>query len=427
MTATAFSWALTIGDFKFDHFGEISVSVSLPRYGENGVVTQTMNISTYSETIHSDNIVMNAEVVLSCNKCDVPKFYVISRNVDGPIIKWTCADRMSKLDDPLELGDEYFDKDDKIECSALINAVANKYGFDSVTLADESAELPGIIGKIDRTSCDGSSGRDILDMLSTAMCGYWQHGNSNDLIFLPIGHYEYHYVPYDYSPVIYSSFRVFGGLIVTDGNEIYTAGTPGSITKLTLTIDTPYASQALANQIFNSAVNDCNYYAWKCNGLAYEWMFLGALFINNQYQIYNSISLYPTSSGIFFSAQCNDVSERESEYLSAVQRKLKKKIELDRINSNMAITKKGMYFFENGYKEKSGEQSEKVKYGFEVSSGGITEYDGAMVSKVVPKSATWNADKTEAVIDYGSKKYRYKISHDGNGNVTGLSKEEITE
>ena len=92
----------------------------------------------------------------------------------------------------------------------------------------------------------------------------------------------------------------------------------------------------------------------------------------------------------------------------------------------MAITGKGLYLFENGYKAKTPEEQKKAKYGFKVENG-VTEYDGVMMSKKMPKTAKWNADKTKAVVDFGGKKYEYTVEKDADGNVTSFSKEEVKE
>ena len=104
-------------------------------------------------------------------------------------------------------------------------------------------------------------------------------------------------------------------------------------------------------------------------------------------------------------------------------------IELDRERGNASLGNEGLYLFENGYKTtQKSDPNKKVKYGFTVSEGGVTEYEGAMTSKVIPTTATVNADRTEVVIGYASgKKYKYTVTYDADGNIINTSKTEVTD
>ena len=66
-------------------------------------------------------------------------------------------------------------------------------------------------------------------------------------------------------------------------------------------------------------------------------------------------------------------------------------------------------------------------YGYKTSAGGITEYDGATIDKVMPTSITLNDDATTGVIDYGGKAYNLAVTWDDNGNISGISQTEATE
>ena len=71
--------------------------------------------------------------------------------------------------------------------------------------------------------------------------------------------------------------------------------------------------------------------------------------------------------------------------------------------------------------------SEQKRFGYSpATENGIVEFDGVMVSKVTPTSATINADKTEAVVNYEGKSYKYLIERDSSGNITSFGKEEVT-
>lgn len=428
--ATVFSWELLIANIPVEHFGRISITQSVDGYGTSGVVTATMTVTTNNKTyggtsISGNDLPINAEVKLICSDPNIqpPTFYVTNRQVDGGITKWTCCDIMSKAEKTLTFEDSDF-TDDKITIYNALERIKAQCGFEKIN-ADGLALVAN--KELDRSDCEGNTARHILEVIACTLCGYWMADGSS-ISFVCFGKSVFGTTPPAYSAVNLGGQKIFSRVICTDDDDIYISGEGDN--SQTLICTSEYASQETADFILSVMLGGGTYYtyqAWSCErGKASEWLYPGDYLFGNDILTCSSVTLYPSASGLYFAASRNNISEDETDYMSEVRRQLSRKVELNKINTNTAITKKGLYFFENGYKKKSAKEQKDAKYGFEVDKG-VTTYDGAMVSKITPKSAYWNEDKTEATVSYEGKKFKYHIKRDDNGNVTEFSKEEITE
>ena len=401
----------------------MSISQSVSGYGVSGVVTATMTFVT--DSIHA-SASENAEVRLVCSGSLIapPLFYVTGRKTSGGVTEWTCCDVCSKTDRLIEFTDSDFDANDKITISALLTKIHDQSG-----IGVNASGLSALINKtFDKDKCvDGLTIRTVFETLAEAMCGYWV-GIANEIKFINFGQVVFSAVPTAYKAIDFNGSRSFARVLCTDNEAVYAAQANGS--GKTLIVSTDYASQELADSILSMMVGSANnytYQSWTCGkGKADEWLYVGLFRFGTKFLTANGVSMSVSSSGLFFSASANTVDEDEVGYTSEVNRQLKKKLEFDKINGNVAITGKGLYLFENGYKAKTPEEQKKAKYGFKVENG-VTEYDGVMMSKKMPKTAKWNADKTKAVVDFGGKKYEYTVEKDADGNVTSFSKEEVKE
>lgn len=372
------------------------------------------------------DIPSNAEVRLVCGGAAIapPLFYVTRRKKRGGVTDWTCCDILSKSDKLLEFSDSEFNENDKITVSDMLVKIHDQCG-----IGVNTGGLSMLINKtFDKSLCEGGiTARRILEILAEAMCGYWLAVDGT-VVFENFGRTVSAAFPTAYTEVDINGSRTFSSVICTDNDEVYIAGSGGAANTLICTSD--FASQESADYILGVMLDGAKSYtyrSWTCSkGKADAWLYPGAYQFGDELLTCNNVSMSVTSAGLFFAASANAVDEDEVGYTSEVNRQLRRKLEFDKINGNVAITGKGLYFFENGYKQMSDEEQKNAKYSFEVEKG-VTEYSGAMVSKITPKAAKWNADKTEATVDYGEKKYKYNIVKDADGNVTDFSKEEIKE
>lgn len=392
----------------------MSISQSVSGYGVSGVVTATMTFVT--DSIHA-SASENAEVKLVCTNAAAispPLFYVTGRKTSGSVTEWTCCDVCSKTDRLIEFTDSDFDANDKITISALLTKIHDQSG-----IGVNASGLSALINKtFDKDKCiDGLTIRAVFETLAEAMCGYWV-GTANEIKFINFGQVVFSAVPTAYKAIDFNGSRSFARVLCTDNEAVYAAQANGS--GKTLIVSTDYASQELANSILSMMVgneNNYTYRSWSCGkGKAYEWLYVGQFRFGTKFLVANSVSMSVSSSGLFFSASANTVDEDEVGYTSEVNRQLKKKLEFDKINGNVAITGKGLYLFENGYKAKTPEEQKKAKYDFKVEKGGVTKYGGAMVDTKLPE-ITFKSDASGFTTKYGDTSIEYEMSIDGD-NLT---------
>lgn len=359
----------------------------------------------------------NAEVKLLCpgSLIQPPLFYVTGRKTSGSVTEWTCCDVCSKTDRLIEFTDSDFDANDKITISALLEKIHSQSG-----IGINASGLSALINKtFDKDKCvDGLTIRAVFETLAETMCGYWV-AVDNKIIFANIGQSVTvsAAVPTAYKAIDFNGSRSFARVLCTDNEAVYSADLSGS--GKTLIVSTDYASQELADSILSMMVGSANNYtyrSWSCGkGKAYEWLYVGQFQFGTEFLVANSVSMSVSAAGLFFSASANTIDEDEVGYTSEVNRQLKKKLEFDKINGNVAITGKGLYLFENGYKAKTPEEQKKAKYGFKVEKG-VTKYGGAMVDSKLPE-ITFKSDASGFTTKYGDTSIEYEMSIDGD-NLT---------
>ena len=392
----------------------MSISQSCSGYGTSGVVTATMSFSTSSEYADASE---NAEVRLVCTNAAAispPLFYVTGRKTSGSVTEWTCCDVCSKTDRLIEFADSDFDANDKITISALLTKIHDQSG-----IGINASGLSALINKtFDKEKCvDGLTIRAVFETLAEAMCGYWV-GAANEIKFINFGQVVFSAVPTAYKAIDFNGSRSFARVLCTDNEAVYSADSSGS--GKTLIVSTDYASQELADSILSMMIGSANnytYQSWTCGkGKADEWLYVGQFRFGTKFLTANSVSMSVSSSGLFCSVSANTVDEDEVGYTSEVNRQLKKKLELDKINGNVAITGKGLYLFENGYKAKTPEEQKKAKYDFKVEKGGVTKYGGAMVDTKLPE-ITFKSDASGFTTNYDDTSIEYEMEWNGD-NVT---------
>ena len=405
----------------------MSISQSVSGYGTSGVVTATMTFATPSRphgagiAIDTYDIPQNAEVKLVCEGSTItpPLFYVTGRKKSGGVTDWTCCDVMSRTDRLIDFADSDFDENDKITVSALLVKIHDQSG-----IGVNASGLSALINKtFDKDKCvDGLTIRSVFETLAEAMCGYWLAAE-NKIVFINFGQTAFANVPTLYKAVDLNGSVDYARVLCTDNEAVYSANSSGS--GKTLIVSTDYASQELADSILSAMVGSdtsYTYHSWSCGkGKAVEWLYLGQFQFGTQFLICNNVSMSVSSAGLFFTASANAIDEDEVGYTSEVNRQLKKKLEFDKINGNVAITGKGLYLFENGYKKKTPEEQKKAKYGFKVEKG-VAEFEGALKSKKYPDIALksdligFTAKLDDTTIDY-------EVAIDGN-NVSLVEKKK---
>ena len=114
------------------------------------------------------------------------------------------------------------------------------------------------------------------------------------------------------------------------------------------------------------------------------------------------------------------VSESSSAYHNLLTRQINQRIAANQIYGNTQISGSGGLEFTD---------REGNAYGFNTASGGVTEYDGAMMDTVMPdkiEKITNSSGQVERRITYGGKTYAltYKVEGD---KKTEIKMTEVTE
>lgn len=370
-----------------------------------------------------------ALVVLTCsNGLDIPYFYVSSRSPGGNSVNFTCYDRAINVDRDFIISDSEYTTSGTIEyapISAVMSNIVSICGFAGYT--DATGTIGSTITQAQKDWINGKKCRDILDDLSRACgCIVMVQGDvgtadaRGTLVFIPVNEgmgAVFTASSGDYQSVCCSSTKSFGEIEMSSGSSTYTAGSGGSIVE----ISTPYASANAVGALYNR-LHDYTYKSWECPKMQLTSAIpvpsslitfpgAGELYVN-----YATVSL--TSSGVYASLGRNVVSEDMTEYLDRTNREIRQRYRLGDVYRNVKISDNGItYVLEDKVNNKTEE------YGFEITEGGITKFDGAMIDGVMPESVEKVSD-TEQIISYGNKKY--KLTYDVvSGKKTNIKFVEV--
>jgi len=376
-----------------------------------------------------------AEVQLMCasdSSIVVPTFYVKSRNVDGNFASWVCADGMSKTDVTVEFSDDDF-TDGKISAGTVLARAVSAAGFSGYRFTSSSAAgFIGMIGDLKRESAEDKSARDIINSFAAAFCSYVIEGNGGEMVFVPFGSYYQAAGTSEikHSPIRYLGKKQYSKLIMYSGDKTFTAGSGEA--ENTLMISTEFASAELCAAVFEE-IRDFEYCGWTCEkGLAHEYVYPGAIGFSDSTLLCTNVMMYPSAAGIFFSASANAVPETDYAYRSQVQRQLNERVQIGKTVGNIQIGKNTTYFVNKSKASasRSADSGTAEKYGFSVGEKGVTEYDGAIISKAHPSQSVYTdgADGTDILTvkwngENSSQDRRFKFTVTGKGT----SDEKVTE
>lgn len=403
-------------------------------YGISGCVASEFSFTITTSEYEQRLIPPSASVTLYMdeNYTFSPTYYISSRSKKGKTVTFKCFDQMLFTDQNAVVGDVNYD-DNYISDRQLMAVISKQCGFKSWGIGGTITSIPEI--SIPRDYVDGKSCRALMTALSTSWCGYFKVSNNDELIFIPFGSvYSLANVAQKHTAIIEKSEKgPIEQVIMSNGTDTFIAGNTSADVFGTLKISSDFASQQLADRIMNR-VKDYVYQSWECSKAIIDHGF-GSIeidakikFDDGSERIANYIEKIPTSSGVFIVCGRNEVTESEFNYTGALTRAINQKIGDGEVlgNNTMVTRYQGIIHLAEKSKARSG-VTEQKKFGYSsATENGIVEFDGAMVSKVTPKSGKWlNADKSEAIIDYGDKSYKYKIVRDSNGNITSFGKEEV--
>jgi len=364
----------------------------------------------------------NAEVTLTSTDITInlPTFYINSRKKSGNIISFSCLDTMMKTDQPLNAN---YMPDNTISVGNLLADIATQCGFVSAGGVPSSH-----IRNLTKQELTGKSCRQALEMLSVPMCGYFCTV-SDILAFKQWGSAGATYTPLKYSTVSTGGEKgPILRLIMTGNDEVYDKGGTTADVFNTLKIDTEFATDDLAEEIYNS-IADYTYTAWQCDKMMFDTVpeIDSNIVLEDGTYIANSITTSFTATGIFCSCGRNEVTENEFNYVGELSRKITEKISNNEKlgNQTMVTRYQGVVHLGEKYDDNGTEKQNTYAYS-SASKDGVVEFSGAMTSKVVPQAVTVSDTADTVNYSLGDKLYKLAITWVGD-NISAVTREEVTE
>jgi hypothetical protein len=274
----------------------------------------------------------NAEVTLTSTDIPImlPTFYIDTRKKTNGVISFTCFDKIMRTDQPLNTETINFMPpenpldDEKIAVNNLIAEIAEQCGFGSY------GGVPATnIRELTRPELTNKTCRQVLEMLSVAMCGYFYTAYPDVLAFKEWGTDFSAIEPDNYAPIDVGATKgPISRLIMVGNDKVYDKGSSGSDVLNTIKINTDLASDALADEIFNR-ISGYTYTSWQCSKMLLPTFFkigCGVRLADNTVLIANNATTVFTATGVFTSCGSNDVTENEFDYDGKLTRDIKSRI-----------------------------------------------------------------------------------------------------
>lgn len=456
---TGFSYYLIIDGVFYYTFGDLTLIQSADGMGTSGISAAEFSFTVSYEEYAQKKPKSGAEVIFGFRDDNkMYCFFISQRSRKGGTVSFKCYDRTLLLEissDHTNIPYINVNEKDKdsgdISMLTLVLYIAEYVGFTGCTEKLKNSFNFASSYNLKKTDIEGKSLRSLLETISTVWCGYFAAAANNYLDFIFYGESAHTLcsVKTHAAIAMQSERSPITRVIAHTGSDYFYATLKDengieveSDVFSTITVQTDFASQSYADCLL-SRLQGYTYRSWKCDKAIIELSeYLPTISLGMSGYHYpdgvdplteftaNSLTLKFTDTGVYAEVGCNEVTEDECAYLGYFSRKLGEKISEGEVlgNNTMVTRYQGVvHLGEKKKDEKTGEVTQS-RYGYSsATSDGVVEFDGAMVSKKVPKTAKWNADKTKAVIDFGSKKYEYTVEKDADGNVTSFSKEEVKE
>ncbi len=418
------------------NFGKMKIMQNVDGYGMSGVCTSEFTVSIPKSEYDMYNISACAPVEIMIGEYAFStKYYIATRTLKNNVVSFKCYDRMMYIDQIFDVTKLLYSITDSYSDSTVIYTIAQQCGFSGYSIAgDSSSDL--ISFQVTKDYLNGKSCRAILEDISKVLCGFFKTGNDNNLLFVPFGTNYYLGCKSEVHTAI-TTGGVKGPIeqvIVINNNDIYYAGNQSADVFRTIKITTEFASQEIATKIYER-LQGYVYEAWNCEKcvITGDWGEIEntaeIFFADGSVRTASNITKIPTSQGIYVSCGNNDVVENEFDYTGALSRKIESKIgDGEELGNKTMITRyQGIVHLGEKTIDENGNEKQN-RYGYTAATAsGVVEFEGAMVSRVTPQSATISPNGKEALIQYDGKSYKYSLEYDSNGNVTSFAKEEVIE
>ena len=395
----------------------ISISKSLSGIGNGGIVTQQLSASVYA-----DFSFLAGESVTVVGFDGLPTFYIDGENRTEDTVNITAYDRCRKLSQPFDYtslkdGDKADENGEPvfldISASGLAEKIAAQCGFSG---ASNTGDI--LIGTVSSDVYKGAACNSILENFASASGCFVCCGNDDTLRFQRIGSGYSSAGAVENSAVIVYPQKSFSRLIVSgDKSEFYDfgSGSAENIMEISNSLISQNVASALASRLFENG------------SFVYQPVSLNAVISGNidpygsvivgeeSYKVTN-ISINLCADGAVASLSTPVISESSSAYNNLLTRQINQRIAANKTYGNTLISGSGGLKFTD---------RDGNSYGFNTASGGVTEYDGAMMDSVMPDKIEKVSD-TERRITYGGKTYSLTYKTEGD-KKTDIKLTEVTK
>lgn len=379
-----------------------------------------------SASVYADFSFLAGESVTVVGFDGLPTFYIDGENRTEDTVNITAYDRCRKLSQPFdysslkdggkvdESGEPVYSD---ISASGLAEKIAAQCGFSG---ASNTGDI--LIGTVSSDVYKGAACNSILENFASASGCFVCCGTDNTLRFQRIGSGYSSASAIQNSAVIVYPQKSFSRLIVSgDKSEFYDfgSGSAENIMEISNSLISQNVASALASRLFENG--SFVYQPVSLNAVIsgnidpYGTVFVG----DESYKVTN-ISINLCADGAVASLSAPVISESSSAYNNLLTRHINQRIAANKTYGNTLISGSGGLKFTD---------RDGNSYGFNTASGGVTEYDGAMMDSVMPdkiEKVANSSGKTERRITYGGKTYSLKYTESA-GVKSDITFEEVTE
>ena len=394
----------------------VTVSKSLSGIGLGGIVTQQI-----SAVIYADRTFNDGDKVTVVGFDGLPDFFIDGQNLAENSVSITAYDRCRKLSQPFdysslsggadENGEEVYAD---ISALALAEKVAAQCGFFG---ASNTAEL--FVGNVSADFYKGNSCNGIIENLASASGCFVCCDNSNKLRFQAIGSGYSSASAFENSKIITYPKKTISRLVISgDKSEIYDigSGSAENILELSNSLMTKTMAENLASKILPFEYVPVSFNAVLTGNVDPY----GMIAVGDDFYTVTNISVSLCADGAVANVSAPVLSGSSTAYNNLMSRQINQRISANRSYGNTKISgSAGLEFVD----------SDDNSYGFKTASGGVTEYDGAMMDKTMPVSVTTVSNTGENVekrISYAGRSYSLKYKKSG-GEMSEISLTEVTE
>lgn len=398
----------------------ITISKSLSGIGNGGIVTQQISATVYAD--HSFN---GGDSVIVVGFDGLPTFYIDGENRTEDTVSITAYDKCRKLSQPFDYtslkdGDKVDDNGDPvyidIAASVLAEKIAGQCGFSG---ALNTGDI--LIGTVSSDVYKGAACNSIIENFASASGCFVCCGTDDTLRFQRIGSGYSSASAVDNSAVIVYPEKSFSRLIVSgDKSEFYDygSGSAENIMEISNSLISQSVASALASRLFENGA--FIYQPVSLNAVISGNIDpYGAVIVDDESYTVTNISINLCADGAVASLSAPVVSECSSAYNNLLTRQINQRIAANKVYGNTQISGSGGLEFVDG---------DGGTYGFKTSSGGISEYDGALMDSVMPvkvKTVSNTGGKVEKLISYANKSYSLKYNKSDDGEMSEISCKEV--